>query len=113
MKECLFCKIIDKQIPAGVVYEDERVLAFKDINPQAPVHILLITKKHIETVLELKAEDKELVGHLYLVANKLAQDMGLDKGFRIVTNCKEDAGQAVFHLHLHLLGGRRMEWPPG
>ncbi len=114
MEKCLFCKVVNKQIPAKIVYEDDLVVAFEDINPQAPVHILLIPKKHIETVLDLTEKDKDLAGYLFLVAGKIARDIEtLNDGFRIVVNCKENAGQAVFHLHLHILGGRRMQWPPG
>ncbi len=114
MEKCLFCKILDKQISAKIIYEDDIVLAFEDINPQAPVHILLIPKKHIETVSDINEEDKELAGYLFLIAGKIARNIKkLEEGFRIVINCKESAGQAVFHLHLHILGGRRMQWPPG
>jgi histidine triad (HIT) family protein len=114
MEKCLFCKVVNKQIPAKIIYEDALVVAFEDINPQAPVHILLIPKKHIETVLDLTEEDKDLAGYLFLIAGKITRDIEtLNDGFRIVVNCKENAGQAVFHLHLHILGGRRMQWPPG
>ncbi|AEF94720.1 histidine triad (HIT) protein [Desulfotomaculum nigrificans CO-1-SRB] len=114
MQDCLFCKIIAKEIPAQIVYEDDRVLAFKDINPVAPVHVLIIPKKHISTLLDLHNEDAELIGHIFLTCAKLAKEMGLaDNGFRVVSNCKEEGGQTVFHLHFHLLGGRPMEWPPG
>ncbi|MCK4533124.1 histidine triad nucleotide-binding protein [bacterium] len=114
MEKCLFCKVVNKQIPAKIIYEDDIVVAFEDINPQAPVHILLIPKKHVETVLDLTEEDKDLAGYLFLAAGKIARDIeALNDGFRIVVNCKENAGQAVFHLHLHILGGRRMQWPPG
>ena len=111
---CLFCKIIENKIPSKKVYEDEEVFAFEDISPQSPVHILIIPKKHIATSLDLKNEDNELIGRLYQVANKIAKDRGVaDKGFRLVMNCNSDAGQTVFHLHLHLLAGRPMHWPPG
>lgn len=111
---CIFCKIANKEIPSKIVYEDEKVLAFHDINPQAPFHILVIPKKHLSTLLELTEEDKELIGHIYLVINKIAKDLGFaERGFRVVVNCKEEAGQTVFHIHFHILAGRPMDWPPG
>jgi histidine triad (HIT) family protein len=111
---CLFCKIIERKFPSKTVYEDESVLAFEDINPQAPIHILVIPKKHISTSLELEREDNELIGQLIQVANKIAKDRGVAKrGFRLVMNCNQEAGQTVFHIHLHLLAGRVMHWPPG
>jgi histidine triad (HIT) family protein len=112
--DCLFCKIIKGDIPSKKVFEDDRVFAFRDINPQAPTHILIIPKKHIPTNLDLTDSDKELIGYLYLVGNTLAKEDDIDKsGFRLVMNCNEGAGQSVFHIHLHLLGGRIMTWPPG
>ncbi len=112
--DCLFCKIAAGQIPATLVYEDEWVVAFDDINPQAPHHLLIIPRKHLRTTLDLQAEDAELVGHIYLVAGKLARQLGIDEeGFRLVNNCNEAGGQVVWHLHFHLLGGRTMNWPPG
>ena len=113
LKDNLFQKIIDKQIPATIVYEDDRCLAFKDINPQAPVHVLLIPRKVIRTHADITEADQELLGHLHLVAARLAKEMGLEKGYRLVINCQEQAGQTVPHLHMHLLGGRAMTWPPG
>ncbi len=114
MPDCLFCKIAHHKIPSQIVFEADEILAFEDITPQAPVHILLIPKKHFETVLDLKAEDSQLIGQLQLVAIKLAKEKGLsEKGFRLVYNCKQDGGQSVQHVHLHLLGGRKMTWPPG
>jgi histidine triad (HIT) family protein len=113
MSDNIFQKIIDRQIKADVVYEDDRCLAFRDINPQAPVHVLIIPKKVIATHDDIKDEDRELLGHLHLVAVKLAKQLGLSNGYRLVLNCKESAGQTVPHLHLHLLGGRAMHWPPG
>jgi histidine triad (HIT) family protein len=113
MADNIFQKIIDRKIPAQIVYEDDRCLAFKDVNPQAPVHVLIIPKKVIATHDEIKEEDRELLGHLHLVAAKLAQQLGLQDGYRLVLNCKESSGQTVPHLHLHLLGGRAMTWPPG
>jgi histidine triad (HIT) family protein len=113
MTDNLFQKIIDRKVPADIVYEDDRSLAFRDINPQAPVHVLIIPKKVIPTHADLTEADKELLGHLHLVAIKLATQFGLTEGYRLVLNCKEQAGQTVPHLHLHLLGGRPMRWPPG
>lgn len=114
MKDCLFCRIIKDKIPSTKVYEDKEVLAFNDINPQAPVHILIIPKKHIDKLSLLENEDKELAGHLLLAAKKIAKDKGIDKdGYRIVGNCEKGAGQIVFHIHLHLMGGRKFAWPPG
>lgn len=109
----IFKKIIDKQIPAKVVHEDDLCLAFHDIHPQAPVHVLLIPKKEIRTHADLSAADQALLGHLHLVAQKLARELGLNRGYRLVLNCDEQGGQTVPHLHLHLLGGRPMAWPPG
>ena len=112
--DCLFCKIINKEIPAKSVYEDERVFAFNDLNPQAPVHILILPKKHIPTILEASQEDNELIGHMFQAANKIAKSSGVaERGFRLVMNCNRDAGQTVFHIHLHLLAGRGLHWPPG
>ena len=113
MTDNLFLKIIERKIPADIVYEDDRSLAFRDINPQAPVHVLIIPKKVIPTHADLTEADKELLGHLHLVAAKLATQLGLADGYRLVLNCKERAGQTVPHLHLHLLGGRAFGWPPG
>ena len=114
MTDCIFCKIAAKKIPAKVIYEDDRAVAFEDIDPQAPVHTLIIPKKHIPTALEITKEDYGLIGHLFQTAAKIAGDKGIDKkGFRLVMNTHADAGQAVFHIHLHLLGGRAMHWPPG
>jgi len=111
---CIFCKIVNKEIASNIVYEDEKVIAFHDINPQAPYHILVVPKKHISTLLEVTEEDKELIGHIYLVINKIAKDIGFDeRGYRVVVNCKEEAGQTIFHLHFHVLAGRTMGWPPG
>lgn len=114
MSDCLFCKIIAKEIPSKQAYEDDQVLAFYDIEPQAPVHILIVPKKHVESVLFLQDEDKDLAFHMLQVAKKLANDLGLaENGFRLVFNTGADGGQTVMHLHLHLLGGRAMGWPPG
>jgi histidine triad (HIT) family protein len=112
--ECIFCKIAEGTIKSEIVYQDEDVLAFKDINPAAPVHILIIPKKHIESVMELGEIDANLIGHIFLVAKKLAKEYNVDEsGFRIVNNCGEDGGQSVNHIHFHLIGGRSMQWPPG
>jgi len=111
---CLFCRIVKKEIPSKTVYEDDLVLAFEDINPQAPVHILVIPKKHISTSLEIKSDDNELVGYMFQAANKIAKEKNIaERGFRLVMNCNRESGQTVFHIHLHLLGGRIMHWPPG
>ncbi|MBX2797431.1 MAG: histidine triad nucleotide-binding protein [Myxococcales bacterium] len=110
----IFQKIIDREIPADIVFEDDRVLAFRDIEPQAPVHVLVIPKKPLASVASASAEDRDLLGHLLLVAQHVATREGVaDGGFRIVTNIGQDGGQAVEHLHLHVLGGRAMSWPPG
>ena len=109
----IFLKIIDKSIPAKIAYEDDVCLAFHDIGPKAPVHVLIIPKKVIRTHDDIMEEDASLIGHLHLVAVKLAKELGLSAGYRIVINCKEGAGQTVPHLHLHLLGGRDFTWPPG
>jgi histidine triad (HIT) family protein len=114
MSDCLFCKIVAGEIPATIAFSDEKVVAFEDINPQAPVHVLIVPRKHIPTVLDLTEQDQELVGHMHIVANRVAADKSLaEDGFRLVTNCMESAGQEVLHLHMHLLGGRRFHWPPG
>ena len=114
MADCIFCKIAAKEIPAAVVYEDQLVLAFKDLEPQAPFHALVIPKKHIESVGALTPEDKELAGHIMCeVIPAIAKENKLDNGFRVVANIGEDGGQTVKHLHFHVLGGRSMQWPPG
>lgn len=114
MDNCIFCKIVQGIIPSDKVYEDDKVLAFKDINPGAPVHLLIIPKLHIGSVNELNDEYKELIGHIFIIAKKLAKELGVDEsGYRIVNNCGEDGGQTVKHIHFHLLGGRSLNWPPG
>ena len=114
MAECLFCKIIARQIPASIVYEDDHLLAFNDINPQASTHVLVVPKRHIATLNDLQAGDDGLVGEIVRRAAAIAHERGLSKGgFRTVFNTNRDAGQTVFHIHLHLLGGRPMAWPPG
>ncbi|HEY2986352.1 MAG TPA: histidine triad nucleotide-binding protein [Candidatus Binatia bacterium] len=114
MSDCLFCGIIEGKIKGDVVYRDNSVVAFKDVNPRAPVHILIVPIKHIATVLDLQQEDRELIGEIFAVANRLAEQQGIAKdGFRVVVNCGPGAGQTVFHIHFHLLGGRHLAWPPG
>jgi histidine triad (HIT) family protein len=113
MSTNIFQKIIDKAIPADIVHEDEQCLAFRDINPQAPVHVLIIPRKVIPTHDELTDADRALLGHLHLTAVALARQLGIGDGYRLVINCKEPAGQTVPHLHMHLLGGRDLGWPPG
>ena len=114
MNDCLFCKIINRQIPASIVYEDQRVLAFNDINPQAPTHVLVIPRRHIVSLNEMSVEDDQLIGELVRRAAAIAKERGLSAGgYRTVFNTNRDAGQTVFHIHLHLLGGRSMTWPPG
>lgn len=112
--DCIFCKIVAGDIPAEKVYEDDLVIGFRDLNPQAPTHVLLIPRKHIATGNDIEVEDEVTIGRLHRAAGKLAQDLGFaEQGYRCVVNCNEDGGQTVFHLHLHLLGGRSMRWPPG
>ena len=114
MEQNIFQKIIDREIPAKIIHEDDQCLAFHDVNPQAPVHVLIIPRnKVIRTHADLTDDDRELLGHMHLTAVKLAEDLGLSDGYRIVINCKERAFQSVPHLHMHLLGGRDMKWPPG
>jgi len=111
---CLFCRIVDREIPASIVYEDDRLLAFTDINPQAPTHVLVIPKKHVPSLNDLQPEDDRLVGELVRRAAAIAHERGISAGgYRTVFNTNLDAGQTVFHIHLHLLGGRSMQWPPG
>ncbi len=111
--DCLFCKIVNGDIPCAKVYEDEAVLAFRDIEPQAPTHILIIPKEHIKSAAEITCENSAVVAHIFEVAAKIAKDEGLDEGFRIVNNCGDNAGQTVKHLHFHLMGGRAFTWPAG
>lgn len=114
MSECIFCQIVAKKIPAAIVHEDEHVLVLKDINPQAPVHLLLLPKRHVASILDLSKEDHKLLGHLIAVIQELAASNNLgENGFRAVINTGEDGGQTVPHLHIHLLGGRFLQWPPG
>ena len=110
----LFTKIINREISADIVYEDEEIIAFNDINPQAPVHVLIVPKKEIATLNDLELGDQEIIGKMFLTAKKLAVKLNIDKtGYRTVFNCNEHGGQTVFHIHLHLLGGRKLVWPPG
>ncbi len=113
MNHCLFCRIAAGEAPATVIYRDDHVLAFRDINPQAPTHILIVPIRHIESVTEIQAADFELLGRLITAAQSLVKTEGLAQGYRLVINTGRQAGQSVFHLHVHLLGGRAMRWPPG
>ncbi len=112
--DCLFCRIVRGDIPCEKVYEDEELLAFRDVDPKAPVHILIIPKRHIETINDIGNKDSALTGKMVHAAAVIARKEGIDiKGYRLVFNCNDDGGQAVYHIHLHLLGGRKMTWPPG
>lgn len=114
MSDCLFCRIIARKTPAKIIYDDEVVTAFEDVNPQAPVHTLIVPKKHLSTTLDITEKDNELIGRLFMVANRVAMEKGIaERGFRLVMNTNPEAGQSVYHIHLHLLGGRPMHWPPG
>lgn len=114
MGECLFCKMVVGEITPDIVYEDDDILAFRDIQPQAPFHVLVIPRKHIPTINDIGEDDEPLVGRLFSVAAKLASDAGIaESGFRTVMNCNGDAQQTVFHIHLHVIGGRKLNWPPG
>jgi histidine triad (HIT) family protein len=114
MNDCLFCGIVEGRIKGTVVYQDESVVAFKDVRPQAPVHILIVPRKHVATILDLETNDQAVIGQIFFVVKKLAREQGIaESGFRVVVNSGADAGQSVFHLHFHLLGGRHLGWPPG
>jgi len=113
MSDCLFCKVVAGQIPSKKVFEDERVYTFEDIQPQAPTHVLIIPKQHIVGLKEAKPEDAEILGYCQLVAAKIARERGIEDGYRTVYNVGPRAGQSVFHIHLHLVGGRDLKWPPG
>jgi len=114
MSGCLFCRIINREIPASIVYEDDRLLAFDDVNPQAPTHVLIVPKRHIARLTELAPDDDQMVGEMVRRAAAIAKERGISAGgFRTVFNTNRDAGQTVFHVHLHLIGGRSMHWPPG
>lgn len=113
METCLFCKIVKRELSAKIVYEDDESVAFEDINPKAPVHILIVPRRHLATLLDASQSDDRLLGHLLLVANNVARQKGIaERGFRLVLNCNSEGGQVVFHLHLHLLGGQRLSWRP-
>ncbi len=112
--ENIFNKIINKEIKADIIYENDKVIAFKDINPAAPIHFLIIPKKNIKTINDIQENDKILIGELFIAAKKIAKDYNIDKnGYRLIFNCNDDAGQTVFHIHMHLLAGRKLLWPPG
>lgn len=113
MSDCIFCKIAQSEIPSEKVYEDDKILCFKDLNPQAPVHVLIIPKKHISSLDDVRKEDSELLGYIMLKVREIAADLGLENGYRLVNNCGEDGLQTVQHLHFHLLGRRKLTWPPG
>lgn len=114
MEGCIFCKIINGEIPCEKVYEDDLVLSFKDINPEAPSHVLIVPKMHIGNLNQLEEKHKDLIGHIYIVAQNIAKRLGVsESGYRVVTNCGEHGGQTVQHIHFHLLGGRSLQWPPG
>lgn len=113
-EDCLFCRILSGDIPADVIYESDTAIAFRDINPKAPTHVLIIPRRHISTINDIGEDDQEVVGSLYLAAKAIAAEEGFaDEGYRAVMNCNAGAGQTVFHIHLHLLGGRQLTWPPG
>lgn len=111
--DCIFCKIINREIPSPLIYEDDKVVAFDDINPQAPVHFLIIPKEHIDSNDNVDESNASTIGHIFVIAKRLAKEKGLNSGYRIVNNCKKDGGQTVDHLHFHVLGKRQMLWPPG
>lgn len=113
MGDCIFCKIVDKEIPSNVVYEDDRILCFHDLEPKAPVHVLIIPKKHIASMDDVAEEDQALLGYLMTKVKDIAAQLGLENGYRLVNNCGEDGFQTVQHLHFHLLGKRKLTWPPG
>lgn len=114
MDDCIFCKIVNKQIPSRIVYEDDSILVFHDIDPKAPVHVLVIPKQHIPSINEVTEENSQVIAHIFATMLKIAQQLGIkDSGYRVVVNCGKDAGQAVNHLHYHVLGGRSLTWPPG
>ena len=113
-EDCLFCKILSGDVPADIVYESETAVAFRDIHPHAPSHVLIIPRKHVATINALETDDAQLVGELFLAAKQIARQEGIaERGYRVAMNCNAAAGQTVFHLHLHLLGGRDLRWPPG
>ncbi len=111
--DCIFCKIANNEIPSSKVYEDEKIVAFNDLNPKAPVHVLIIPKEHIKSADYITQENQSIIGEIFMVASEIAKKQGLKNGYRIVNNCGEEGGQTVKHLHFHLMGGRKMEWPAG
>ncbi len=112
--DCIFCKIVDREISSDIIYEDDKIIAFKDANPQAPVHFLVVPKEHIESTNHISEKDIELIGHIFLIIKKLTKQLGLhEEGYRIVNNCGELGGQTVSHIHFHVLAGRQLLWPPG
>lgn len=114
MDNCIFCKIVQGEIPCSKVYEDDSILSFKDINPEAPVHVLIIPKKHISNLNELGLDDLSIISHIFYKAKDIAKDLGIaEDGYRIIANCGKDGGQTVSHVHFHLMGGRSLAWPPG
>ncbi|NLW21965.1 MAG: histidine triad nucleotide-binding protein [Tissierellia bacterium] len=114
MEDCIFCKIVNKEIPSEIIYEDDKVMAFKDVNPQSPVHVLVIPKEHIESSNDIDDNNSQLIGHIFVTIKELAKELGIDEdGYRIVNNCGSFGGQTVYHIHFHLLGGRKFSWPPG
>ena len=113
MGDCVFCKIAEKEIPSNIVYEDDQIICFHDLEPQAPVHVLIIPKKHIASMDDVSADDQQLMGYIMTKVQEIAKTLGLENGYRLVNNCGEDGFQTVKHLHFHLLGKRKMTWPPG
>ncbi len=114
MSDCLFCKVISKEVPSEIVYEDDKIIAFKDIQPQAPVHVLIVPKEHISTLMDLTEDSAELMGYLHLKVKEIAEEVGVaDSGFRLACNYGKDGDQIIPHIHFHLLGGRSLTWPPG
>lgn len=112
--DCIFCKIVNQEVPANIIYRDEHVIAFDDLHPRAPIHKLIIPRKHIATLNDIEPNDTEILGNLFQAAKHLAQELNIaEPGYRVVMNCNAGAGQQVFHIHLHLLGGRSLTWPPG
>ena len=112
--DCIFCKIINNEIPGNKIYEDDKVLAFHDINKEAPIHFLVIPKEHIQSVNEINSKNSEIISHIFVIINKIVKDLGIDEsGYRIVNNCGKDGGQTVNHIHFHVLGQRDLKWPPG
>ena len=111
--DCIFCKIINKEIPSKIIYEDEKILIFNDINPAAPIHFLVIPKKHIESAEKITPENKDIISYIFTKISGITKKLNLKNGFRIVNNCGADGGQTVNHIHVHVLGGRKLDWPPG